>query len=168
MPFEIRPASDADLPTVASIYNQAVEHSTATFDTVPPGLEVWRQRLSSTDPGDVFLVASEGAEVIGFAYSSFYRPRPAYGHTRETTVYLAEAARGRGVGTALYAELHATMLASGAVRTAIGVVALPNYASERLHLRAGYVKVGHLTEVGHKFGQWVDVAIYQAMLDQDG
>jgi phosphinothricin acetyltransferase len=164
MPFEIRPATDIDLPTVAAIYAQAVEHSTATFDTMPPALEFWQLKLASTDPGDAFLVAAEGTDVIGFAYSSFYRPRPAYGHTRETTVYLAEAARGRGVGTALYADLHAAMVATGEVRTAIAVVALPNYASERLHINAGYVKVGHLTEVGHKFGQWVDVAIYQAML----
>jgi L-amino acid N-acyltransferase YncA len=167
MPFEIRLAAQNDLPAVAAIYNQAVAHSIATFDTEPPGLEVWEQRLGSTAPGDTFLVATDGTEVIGFAYSSFYRPRPAYDRTRETTVYLAEAARGQGVGTALYAELHAALLAAGAVHTAIGVVALPNEASERLHLRAGYVKVGHLTEVGHKFGDWVDVAIYQAMLNRD-
>jgi len=167
MPFEIRSATEDDLPAVAAIYNEAVEHSTATFDTVAPGLEVWHQRLGSTAPGDAFLVAGDGTEVLGFAYSSFYRPRPAYGHTRETTVYLAEAARGRGIGTALYAELHAAMVAASEVHTAIGVVALPNDASERLHVRAGYVKVGHLTEVGHKFGDWVDVAIYQAMLRRD-
>ena len=167
MPFEIHRAVADDLPAVAEIYALAVHSSIATFDTVPPGLDVWQQRLDSTDPGDAFLVAAEGTEVLGFAYSSFYRPRPAYSRTRETTVYLAEAARGRGIGTALYAELHAAMVASGAVHTALGVVALPNDASERLHQRAGYVKVGHLTEVGHKFGDWVDVAIYQAMLDVD-
>jgi L-amino acid N-acyltransferase YncA len=167
MPFEIRLATPDDLPAVAAIYAEAVRSSIATFDTVPPELELWEQRLDSADPADTFLVAADGTEVLGFAYSSTYRPRPAYARTRETTVYLADAARGRGIGTALYAELHAAMLASGVVHTALGVVALPNDASERLHLRAGYVKVGHLTEVGHKFGDWVDVAIYQAMLTRD-
>jgi L-amino acid N-acyltransferase YncA len=166
MPFEIRPATAGDLPVVAAIYAQAVAHSVATFDTVPPDLEVWQQRLASTDERDVFLAAVDGEEVLGFAYSSAYRPRPAYAQTRETTVYLAEAARGRGIGGALYAELHRAMLAAG-VHTAIAVVALPNDASERLHQAFGYTKVGHLTEVGHKFGSWVDVAIYQAVLGRD-
>jgi phosphinothricin acetyltransferase len=165
MPFEIRPATAGDLPVVAAIYAEAVAHSIATFDTTAPDLEVWQQRLDSSDSRDVFLAAVDGEDVLGFAYSSAYRPRPAYAQTRETTVYLADAARGRGIGTALYAELHAAMVTAG-VHTAIAVIALPNDASERLHVHFGYTRVGHLTEVGHKFGHWVDVAIYQAMLNR--
>lgn len=161
--YAVRAATAADLPAVAAIYADAVATSHATFDTVPPDPAVWQARLESEEPGDAFLVAVEGDDVLGFAYSSAYRPRPAYARTRETTVYLAAEARGRRIGTALYAELLGLLRAAG-VRTAVAIVALPNDGSERLHLAAGFAKAGQLREVGHKFDRWIDVAIYQAML----
>jgi len=163
MSYAVRPATAEDLPAVAAIYARAVETSVATFDTVPPGLEHWRGRLDSPDDRDIFLVADDAGEVIGFAYSSAYRPRPAYDWTRETTVYLAEAARGQGVGTELYAVLLGR-LRDADVHTALAVVALPNPASERLHLAAGFARVGLLAEVGHKLGRVIDVGIFQLML----
>jgi len=164
--FELRPATADDLPAVAAIYADAVAHSHATFDTSPPADEVWQARLASTEPGDAFLVAVADTTVLGFAYSSAHRPRPAYHRSRETTIYLAEAARGQGVGGSLYGALLDLLRADG-VRTALGVVALPNEASEALHRAVGFTKVGHLAEVGHKFGRWVDVAMYQVMLSRD-
>lgn len=163
MSYAVRPATSADLPAVAAIYAHAVEHTTATFDTTAPGVDHWQGRLDSPDERDVFLVADSGGEVIGFAYSSAYRPRAAYDRTRETTVYLAEGARGQGVGSALYADLLAR-LRTADVHTALAVIALPNPASERLHLAAGFTLAGRLAEVGHKFGRVIDVGIFQLML----
>lgn len=161
----IRPATAADLESVAAIYAHAVAHTTATFDTVAPDLDAWRARLESPDERDVFLVAaSADGTVLGFAYSSAYRPRPAYQHTRETTIYLAPGAEGRGLGTRLYADLLARLRAAG-VHSAIAVVAVPNPASEGLHRALGFVEAGRLREVGHKFGGWIDVAHLQLMLN---
>ncbi|HEY9562646.1 MAG TPA: GNAT family N-acetyltransferase, partial [Nocardioides sp.] len=101
--------------------------------------------------------------VVGYAYSWSYRPRPAYDTTRETSIYLDESVRGKGVGKLLYPALLETMAVSG-VHTAVALVALPNPASERLHLACGFEKTGQLREVGWKFGQWIDVAWYQRML----
>lgn len=164
MPISIRRAVPSDLPAVTRIYAAAVVTSTATFDLVAPGLETWQDRLARLGPLDAMFVAVD-PDVVGFAYSSVYRLRAAYDRTRETTVYLAEEVRGRGVGNQLYAALIETLAAAG-VHTLIATIALPNPASEALHVAHGYARVGHLTEVGHKFGQWVDIATYQAMLDR--
>lgn len=158
----IRRATPEDLAAVADIYAHAVAHSIATFDTERPAMAVWQARLDSTEAGDAFLVAVDADRVVGFAYSSAYRARPAYHRTRETTVYVADGMHGRGIGTSLYGELLGLMGSAG-VHVAIAAIAVPNDPSERLHVAAGFEKVGHLTEVGDKFERWIDVAIYQRL-----
>jgi len=158
----IRPARPADLAAVAAIYNVEVEQGVGTFDTDPKGPDHFSHRLDAADPRDVFLVADEAGTVVGFAYSGPFRPRPAYAATRETSVYLASSARGRGLGRALYAELLARLDAAG-VHTTMAVVALPNDASEALHASLGFERVGVLREVGHKHGRWVDTAWWQRL-----
>jgi phosphinothricin acetyltransferase len=159
---QIRPAREDDLATVAAIYNAEVEGGVGTFDTHPKGPDHFAHRLVPEVPGDVFLVVEDGADVVGFAYSGPFRSRPAYAGTRETSVYLASAARGRGLGRALYAELLERLDAAG-VHTALAVVALPNEASEALHRRLGFERVGVLREVGHKLGRYVDTAWWQRL-----
>lgn len=162
--FETRIAVEHDLPRIASIYNAAVENSTSTFDLEPPDIEYWHARLAGDHPGDHLLVAVDaGDDVVGYAYSWSYRPRPAYELTRETSIYLHEGARGRGVGRMLYPALLETMAVSG-VHTAVALVALPNRASQALHEFCGFERVGTMREVGRKFDQWIDVAWYQKML----
>jgi L-amino acid N-acyltransferase YncA len=160
----IRPAVENDLPDVATIYNHEVANSHATFDLEPPTLAYWHQRLSGAHEGDHLLVAvDEDEDVVGYAYSWSYRPRPAYNRTRETSIYLDPSVRGQGVGRVLYPALLDTMAESG-VHTAVALVALPNPGSEKLHLACGFECVGMMREVGYKFDQWVDVAWYQKML----
>jgi phosphinothricin acetyltransferase len=158
----IRPARTDDLPAVAAIYNVEVEQGVGTFDTEPKDPDHFAHRLDAADARDVFLVADDAGEVVGFAYSGPFRPRPAYAATRETSIYLASAARGRGVGRALYAALLAHLDAGG-VHTTMAVIALPNDASEALHASLGFERVGVLREVGHKLGRWVDTAWWQRL-----
>lgn len=162
--YATRSAHEHDLPRISAIYNHAVEHSLATFDLEPPDREYWRQRLDGQHPGDHLIVAVDAADdVVGYAYSWSFRPRPAYELTRETSIYLDNSVRGRGIGRLLYPALLQTMAVSG-VHTAIAAVALPNPASERLHVACGFTKVGEFKEVGNKFDQWIDMAFYQRML----
>ncbi|MCB0905976.1 MAG: N-acetyltransferase [Nocardioidaceae bacterium] len=157
----IRAAADPDLDAVAAIYDQEVAHSIATFDQEPRPRTYWESRLASVEVGDHLLVAEDQVlGVVGYAYSSSYRPRPAYLHTRETSVYLAEAARGRGLGRALYDKLIDRMREDD-VHTAVAVIALPNPASVALHEAVGFRHVGTLGEVGRKFGRWIDTAWFQ-------
>lgn len=164
MTYVVRPATEADLPAVATIYAQAVASSTASFDSVGPDVETWRARFASDHPLDLALVAAHGEEVLGFAYSSSYRPKPAYDRTRETTIYLASSARGQGVGRELYTAL-LERLRAGGCHSAIGVLSVPNVASERLHASLGFEEVGRIREAGHKFDRWIDIALWQRLLE---
>jgi L-amino acid N-acyltransferase YncA len=149
----IRPATAADLAEVARIYAAVVDDSHVSFELVPPAVDSWLGRLRQLDDRDRFLVAElDGEPLAGFAYSAPFRPRAAYAGSRETTIHLAPAARGRGVGTALYADLLERLAAAGN-RLAVAVVAEPNAASTHLHRRLGFERVGTLPDVGEKFGK---------------
>jgi phosphinothricin acetyltransferase len=159
----IRPATSSDLPAVAAIYGREVHEGVATFDLEPRPLEVWEARLASTEPGDHLLVAHDDGEVRGYAYSSAYRPKEGYRHTRETTIYLAQGAEGQGLGRRMYADLLDLLVADG-VHLAVAGIALPNPASIALHRAFGYVDVGVMREVGRKFDRWLDVLWVQKLL----
>ena len=156
----LRTATGDDLSALAAIYNEAVATSVATFDVEPQPPELFADRVASTRPGDHVVVADEGGLVVGMAYAATYRPRPAYDATRETSVYLAPDARGRGLGRALYDELLARVDADG-IHVCLAVIAQPNPASEALHAAVGFEQVGTLREVGRKFDRWVDTAWWQ-------
>ena len=159
----VRPATDADLPAVAAIYDEQVLTGISTFDLEPPPPSYWERRLASREPGHHLLVADDAGDVVGFAYASDYRPRPGYRLTRETSVYLAEQARGRGLGRRLYDDLLARLAADG-MHVALALVALPNPASVALHEACGFEHLGTMREVGRKFDRWLDTAWYQRIL----
>ena len=159
----IRPATTADLPTVAGIYAREVHTGVATFDLEPRPLEVWEGRLAGTEPGDHLLVAEADGDVRGYASSSAYRPKAGYRHTRETTIYLADGAQGQGLGTRLYGELLDLLVADG-MHLALAAIALPNPASIALHRTFGFEEVGVMREAGRKFDRWIDVLWLQKRL----
>src|SRR3954471_8172696 len=133
----IRPAVEGDLADIAAIYAHEIANSIATFDLEAPTLSYWEQRLVGAQQGDHLLVAVDTDDVVGYAYSWSYRPRPAYNLTRETSIYLDPSVRGRGIGRQLYPALLASMAASG-VHTAVALVALPNPGSAALHRACGF------------------------------
>jgi L-amino acid N-acyltransferase YncA len=163
--YDIRAATEADLSQVKAIYDLEVLHGIATFDLEPPPLAYWRARLEDTAVGTDPLVGvrTRVGQVAGYAYASAYRPRPAYGFTRETSVYLEESARGQGLGRGLYDELLGRLTDAG-LHTAVALVALPNPASVALHRATGFTEVGVLREVGRKQDRWVDTAWFQRLL----
>jgi L-amino acid N-acyltransferase YncA len=154
------------LPDVAAIYAAAVRGGPATFDLEAPPLAWWRSVLDSLDAsaGHLMLVATTAdGTVVGYAKSGGFRPKAAYDSTCETSVYVAQTAHGRGVGTLLYAELLARLDRSG-LRLAVAGVTAPNPASTRLHLAHGFTAVGTFAGVGVKFGTAWDVCWYQRPL----
>lgn len=159
----IRPAHENDLAAVKAIYDHQVHTGISTFDVEAPPMAYWRSRLESPDIGDHFLVAEVGNAAVGYAYSSSYRPRPGYRHTRETSVYLEEGAEGRGLGRQLYDGL-LELLRTDDVRTALAVVALPNPASQALHRACGFTSLGVMHEVGFKFERWIDTEWWELLL----
>jgi phosphinothricin acetyltransferase len=113
-----------------------------------------------------WLVADETG-VLGYAYAHRFAERDAYDWSVETSIYLDGAARGRGVGSALYRALLELLSAQG-YRQAFGGVTLPNPASVALHEAFGYRRVATYTQVGYKLGEWRDVGWWQRALDTDG
>jgi phosphinothricin acetyltransferase len=161
---QVRAARGSDLPGAAAIYDEQVRTEISTFDLEPPPLSYWEHHLASTEPGDHFLVADDdGGDVVGFAYSSAYRPRPGYRLTRETSVYLSERARGQGLGRRMYDELLVRVHADG-IHVVLALVALPNPPSVALHEACGFEHLGTMREVGRKFDRWLDTAWYQKVL----
>jgi L-amino acid N-acyltransferase YncA len=162
----IRPATAGDLPGVARIFAHYVATSVVSFEEDPPAVADWHRRLGDVaQAGLPFLVAETGGgAVTGYAYATPWRPKPAYRHTVENSIYLDPAHAGRGIGRALLAALLARCRAAGA-RQVIAVIAdTGDAASVSLHARAGFVPAGRLTAVGHKHGRWVDTLLMQCDL----
>lgn len=156
-PWTIRTATPDDFDALAGIYDHEARTGWATFDTEPQGTASFGATLAAGHP---LLVGVEGERVLGYAYAGPFRARPAYDGTRETTIYLHQDGRGRGLGTALYGELLARLDRDG-IHRCLAVIALPNPGSIALHRRFGYTQAGVLDEVGRKFDRWIDVALYE-------
>lgn len=165
MPALIRTATPADIPAIAAIYDEAALNGIATFELEPPGeAEMERRRRTLTDGGFPYLAAEEAGIVVGYAYAGPYRERRAYRNTLEDSVYLAAAARGRGIGSALLGELLRQSEALG-FRQMIAVIGdSANAGSIRLHARLGFAMVGTFHAVGWKHGRWLDTVLMQIAL----
>lgn len=151
----IRRATADDLEGITRVYDQYIVDSHVSFDVEP-----WprTRRLAWWDehqghPGLVVLVADVDGEVVGAAYSSWYRPKVAYERSVETSVVLAGEWVGRGLGRRIYGALMDELAAAGTHR-AYAVVALPNDASVALHHRLGFRDVGVQDECGWKLGRY--------------
>lgn len=161
----VRPARPDDLAAIAAIYGHHVLTGLATFELVPPSAEEMARRFAAiVEAGLPWLVAEEAGRVVGYAYAGPWRPRPAYRHTVEDSVYLAPDAQGRGIGRALLAAVIAACEAGG-FRQMIAVIGdSANAASIGLHRALGFRAVGTLQAVGFKFGRFVDTVTMQRAL----
>jgi L-amino acid N-acyltransferase YncA len=161
----VRQATAADAEAIAAIFAHYVTSSVVTFEETPPTAGQWRDRLAAlAGSGLPVLVAELDATVAGYAYATPWRPKPAYRHTVEDTVYLAPESRGHGLGRLLLEELLEACAAAGA-RQVIAVIAdTGDPASAALHRRCGFTDAGRLAEVGHKHGRWVDTILLQRPL----
>jgi len=151
----VRRATEGDLDAITRIYDQYVVGSPVSFDLEPWSRE---RRLAWWDEhqGDarlVVLVAEHDGEVVGTAYSSWYRPKAAYRTSVETSIVLDGAHVGRGLGTRLYGALLDELAAAG-VHRAYAVVTIPNDTSVGLHHKLGFRDVGTEHESGWKLDRW--------------
>lgn len=160
--MRIEPATTAHAQAVAAIYDEAARTTPATFDLEGHAPDWWAAAIAANDYP--FVVAVEDDGVLGFARGAQHKVKPAYGTTCETSVYVAESARGRGAGRALYdALLHALDAAPGFLLAVAGITE-PNPASVALHTSCGFTPVGTFHNVGEKLGRTWDVTWYERPL----
>lgn len=166
----IRDAVPDDCATVAAIYAHHVLTGVASYDTVPPDTEAMRAKIIDIQAaGWPFLIIELESHVAGFAYATQIRPRPAYVHTAEDSIYIDHRSTGRGLGKPLLAALLTRTAACG-FRVMIAVIggAEPGAAdphSVALHTALGFRKAGRLAGVGFKFGRRLDNIYMQRSLE---
>lgn len=120
-------------------------------------------RIARTLATHPWFVAEKGDTIVGYAYGSEHRSRRAYRWSCDVSVYVAAAARGHGVGRALYRPLLTTLADQGFTAAFAGIT-LPNPASIGLHEHLGFTPVGVFRDVGFKHGAWHDVGWWRRPL----
>src|SRR3954447_13783761 len=162
--FSIRDAvPNRDAAACAAIYAPHVEGSAVSFEERAPDAAGRATRIERYGSSHAWLVAERDGEVVGYAYATAFNERPAYRWSTGVSVYVADGARGEGVGRALYSALFDRLRERG-FRMACAGITLPNEASEGLHESLGFELVGVNREIGWKQDAWRDVGWYQLEL----
>ena len=162
-----RHGTEADLAAITEIYNYFVANTVITFDTKPFRASDrigWFHQFSAHGAYQIFVAASAGNVVQGFAYSTPFRDKPAYEKTVEVAIYLAPHADEQGIGSTLYSALFAALDQEPGLHRAIAMIAQPNPGSVALHEKYRFKSVGELSEAGFKFGRYVDILMMERAL----
>ena len=161
----IRPSRDEDIASITAIYAHHVLNGTGTFEIDPPSVaDMTGRRADVLSKGLPYIVAEEAGQVIGYAYCTWFKPRPAYRFSAEDSIYLAPGVHGKGIGRALLAELAAQAERVG-IRKLIAVIGdSSNAGSIGVHRSLGFEHVGILKSCGWKFDQWLDVVLMEKAL----
>jgi phosphinothricin acetyltransferase len=163
MDSDIRLVAPSDMPAITAIFNDAVLHTTGSFDSTPKSEDDFTQRFFEREKTYPHLVYIQNAAVVGWASIGPYSDRCAYGDTGEISIYIAPSAKGMGVGTKLLGAL-VTQARALPIHSLIARIGEGNPASLALHRRVGFSEIGFLKEIGMKFGKRLGVHIFQLML----
>lgn len=164
--FRIREATEADLPHIREIYNHYVANSTVTFDEEPQTLAELRAKFRHTAKLDYpwIVAVSPSGQILGYATVAPWKQKAAYRYTVENSIYLSAGATGKGLGTALMAELLERAKKAG-IKEVVAVIADRGAeASIAMHERFGFREVGRMGRVGFKFGRWLGTVLMQKSL----
>ena len=157
----IRDAKLDDALAIADIYNHYVEGSIITFEEQQVTVPEIRRRLEAVQDAKLpWFVVEEAGEVVGYAYGTPWKSRSAYRFSVESTIYMHPAHTGYGTGSLLYGQL-LSALHERSVHVVLAGISLPNSQSVALHEKLGFTKVAHFSQVGFKFGRWIDVGYWQ-------
>lgn len=159
-----RNATEADLPTILAITNDAILHTTSSWNTKPTTLEARAQWLADRQAAGLPVLVSviDGA-VAGFGSYGSFRAWDGYALTVEHSIYVDSAFRHQGAGRALLTALIDHAIEAG-MHVMMGVISADNEVSILLHEQFGFAIVGRLPEVGRKFDRWLDLVLMQKTL----
>lgn len=162
----IRASQPLDLPAITAIYRHHVLNGTGTFEIDPHSMADMSARQQDVIGKNLPWLVAEGDDgnILGYAYANWFKPRPAYRFSAEDSVYVADAARGQGIGKLLLQALCRECEAVG-VRKLIAVIGdSANLGSVGVHRAVGFTDVGTLRSVGWKFDRWLDVVMMEKSL----
>lgn len=161
----IRHATEADLPGILEIYNDAILHTTAVYDYKPHTLEMrqhWlREQQKKNFPVFVALLDNK---VVGFASYGKFRMKQGYKYTVEHSVYIHPGFRKRGIGKMLLAKIISAARENN-MHSIIGGIDASNAESIKFHEQFHFKEAGHLHQVAYKFGRWLDLKFMELVLD---
>lgn len=152
----IRDLRPEDLPAMLEIYNEVIRNTTISLELDPVTLKDYAARLTRITQSYPCRVLEEEGDVLGFAYLDAFNPRAGYRCTADLTIYLAEGARGRGLGGTLYEALEKECPALG-IRNLVAIVTGENQRSLRFHEKMGFAVAARFPEVAEKFGRRIGV-----------
>jgi L-amino acid N-acyltransferase YncA len=145
-----------DYPTVSKIYLEGISTGNATLETDTPSWEKWdNEHLASCR-----LIAKEGDTVLGWAALSPVSGRCVYGGVAEVSIYIAEVARGKGIGKQLFERLIEESEKNELWTLQSGILQ-ENIASIKLHKKCGFRIVGIRERIGQRSGIWRNVVLME-------
>lgn len=171
MDITIRTAIPDDAEQLLAIYAPYVEQTAITFEYDVPSVEEFRHRIEKSLEKFPYLVAEHNGQIVGYTYASTFRVRPAYNHCVEMSIYIAQDAHRRAIGTRLYEELESRLRDSGFINLNASVTWVEKennhltHQSISFHEKMGYKKVAHFHRCGYKFGEWYDMVWMEKLLD---
>ncbi len=166
MSLHIRPATSADAPRIAEIYEPSVADGSTSFEETPPSAQEMASRIERTLVSHPWLVCDDRTRVIGYAYAAPHRARHAYQWSTEVSVYVDREEHRRGAASFLYRTLLDILARQGFANVYAGIT-LPNDASEAFHRALGFETIGTYRQVGYKHEGWHDVVWLGLRLDFD-
>jgi len=162
--YAVREATAADQRAILDIYNDAVLHTTATFDLEPRTWEAHQRWAEDHRAPYHIAVATLGDTIVGWGSLTPFRPKPGYRFTAQDSIYVHKDFRGRAIGAALLTHL-IEAARQGGFHSIMALIDGGNTVSVHLHDRFGFRHVGTFPQVGFKFGRWLDVVHMQKMLE---
>ncbi|MGF7143955.1 phosphinothricin acetyltransferase [Anaerotaenia torta] len=170
--IQIRMATELDAEELLKVYAPYVTHTAITFEYKIPSIAEFSRRIKNTLQRYPYIVAVEENHIVGYAYASAFKERAAYDWAVETTVYLKQDCRGKGLGKQLYFTLENILQHQNIINlnaciaySSVGDSHLDN-TSVAFHEHLGYSKVAHFTKCGYKFGRWYDMIWMEKMLGE--
>ncbi|RUT26031.1 N-acetyltransferase [Asaia sp. W19] len=163
--IELRAATEADLPAILRITNEAIATSEAIWATSPRTLDERRQWMSERRAaGFPVTVAVDGETVLGFASYGPFRAYEGYAKTVEHSIYVSPDAQRRGIGRLLLDAMVSHAEKAG-MHVLVGAITASNAASIALHRAAGFGESTPLPQMGRKFGRWLDLIFMYRLFD---
>jgi phosphinothricin acetyltransferase len=159
----LRLVSLEDATQIAAIYQPMVSETAVSFELEPPAPDEIARRIEAVSADHPWIVMEDEGALVGYAYATDFRQRPAYRWSTETTIYLDGDRHGRGLGKILYNALLEVAILWGYANAFAGI-ALPNPASEALHASVGFQPIGVFPRAGFKMGRWHDVGWWHRSL----